>query len=326
MHVRKPVVALTALSVLALALAGCTASTPNTTRVAESSCGSAFDAPTPLLDTLSVSGEAGELPAVTMPNPLQVPRNERKIVNAGDGALITSTSQLAHTTVWAAPSTSGEILGALGSTSGQMGQVDQWAQDLPGLAEELLCVPGGSRVLITLPTSDLAPAWSEIYKLEENQGVVLVVDVGQVVPQAAAGADVFNADRGLPAVICDTTGRPGLVIPSGDAPTEVRTQTLLKGDGEAITADVPVYVQVLAVAWRGHEPFINTWAQAQPGPVAVSQGFPADVAQALEGATVGSQVMVVLPAGSIPAEALQGSSIPADDALVYVVDILAIAQ
>lgn len=326
MHVRKPVVALTAVTALALALAGCTTATENTTRVEASSCESAFDADTPLLDTLSVTGEAGQAPTITMPNPLQIPRNERKLVSEGDGPLITNTSQLAHTTVWAAPSTSGEILGALGSVTGRMGPVDQWAQDLPGLAEELLCVPAGSRVLVTLPMSDLAPAWGEGYELSENQGVVLIVDVGQVVPQAADGADVFNAERGLPAVIRDTTGRPGLVVPSGDAPSEVRTQTLLKGDGPAVTADAPVYVQVLALAWRGQEPFINTWAQAQPGPVAVSEAFPTDVAKALEGATVGSQVMVVLPAGSIPAEALQGSNVPADDALVYVVDILAIAE
>ncbi len=326
MRVRKPVVALTAVSALALALVGCTAVTPNTTRVDASSCGSAFDADTPTLDTVSVTGEAGESPALSMPNPLQIPRNERTIVTEGEGAPITDTSQLAHTTVWVAPSTSGKIAATMGSDEGQMGPVDQWAQYLPGLAEELLCVPGGSRVLITLPADDLLPQLATELQLGENQGVVLLVDVGQVVPLAADGADVFNADRGLPAVIRDTTGRPGLVIPSGDAPTEVRTQTLLKGDGEAITADSTVFFRTLGVAWRGHEPFVNTWAQGHMPATPVNQAFPEAVVKALEGATVGSQVMVVLPAGELPAEALQGTNIPADDALVFVIDVLAIAE
>lgn len=326
MHVRKPVVALTAVSALALALAGCTAATPNTTRVAASSCGTAFDADTPLLDTLTVEGEAGEQPTVNLPNPLQIPRNERQIVTAGSGQLITDTTQVAQVTVWGGTSTSAGIIGPLGTAEGTMAPVDSWAQALPGLPEELLCVPGGSRVIVTLPIDDLAPDFASFYELTEGQGAVFVVDVGQVVPLAADGDDVFNADHGLPAVIRDTTGRPGLVIPSGDAPTEVRTQTLLKGDGVAIAADTPVYFQALAVAWRGDEPFINTWAQTQPAATAVSQAFPEAVAKALEGATVGSQVMVVIPAGSIPAEALQGTNVPADDALVFVVDVLAVAE
>lgn len=326
MHVRKPVVALTAVSALALALVGCTAETPNTTKVAASSCATAFDAETPLLDTLTVNSEGSESPSVALPNPLQVPRNERKIVVEGDGQRITDTTQLAHLTVWGGTSTSGDIIGPLGSPDGTMDAVDSWAQVLPGLPEELLCVPSGSRVIISVPFDDLTPTFAEYYELTPEQGAIFIVDVGQVVPLAANGSDVFNADHGLPAVIRDTTGRPGLIIPSGDAPTEVRTQTLLKGDGPAITADTPVYMQALAVAWRADEPFINTWAQTQPAAMPFSQAFPEVVATALEGATVGSQVMVVIPAGSIPAEALTGSNIPADEALVFVVDVLAVAE
>ncbi len=326
MHVRKPVVALIAVAALALALAGCTAETPNTTRVDASSCGSAFETPTPLLDTLTVTGEAGAQPTVDLPNPLQIPRTERQLVVTGEGTPITDTTQLADITVWGGTSTSGGIIGPLGAPEGKTDRVDSWGQVLPGLPHELLCVPSGSRVIVSLPREDLAPDFASYYELAEGQGAIFVVDVGQVVPTAASGSDVFNADHGLPAVIRDTTGRPGLVIPSGNAPTEVRTQTLLKGDGVAVTADSPIFYQLLGVAWRGNKPFANTWAQSQPAAMPVSQAFPEVVAQALEGATVGSQVMVVVPAGAIPAEMLQGSTIPADDALVFVIDVLAVAE
>ena len=88
-------------------------------------------------------------------------------------------------------------------------------------------------------------------------------------------------------------GRPGIIVPDGEAPTEVIVQTIKKGDGPVVTGDEPVRVHYTGVLWDDRTVFDTTW-DGDPASLtldAVVPGF----AQALEGQTVGSQVMVVVP-------------------------------
>jgi FKBP-type peptidyl-prolyl cis-trans isomerase len=124
-------------------------------------------------------------------------------------------------------------------------------------------------------------------------------------------------------VVRAADGRPGIIVPDGEAPDEVTVQTIKKGDGPVVTGDQPVRVHYTGVTWDERKVFDSTW-DGEPASLtldAVVPGF----AQALEGQTVGSQVMVVVPPDAGYGDAAQGE-IPANSTLVFVIDILGLDE
>ena len=77
---------------------------------------------------------------------------------------------------------------------------------------------------------------------------------------------------------------------------------------------------VQGIAWGAETTFASTWKNGAPGQATVSQ-LPPALASALEGQTVGSQVLVVVPADQT-AQDQQILKAPANAALVYVIDVL----
>lgn len=323
--VRKTFASLTAVAALALVLAGCTsepAEPENTTKVSESACDDLKATPTPAIDGVTVNNTFGKEPALEVPSTLRILQSERKVLTAGSGPRVTSTSQLSQMQFWVKSSTGFEAA-ANEQFASTAQNFDMLAQVFPGLPEQLLCAREGDRIAVALDTDDLAPTFAEQNGITEGVGIVIVVDMINVIRAAADGSDVFNAGFGLPSVVRDTTGRPGLVIPSGAAPAQTTSQTLLKGDGPAITADTTFFAHVLGVGWTDNDgkPFVNTWPGGTPSQLKMAS-FPAEVAAALEGQTIGSQVMVVVPMDKLSEEELTGTGFPADTALVFVIDLL----
>ncbi len=120
-----------------------------------------------------------------------------------------------------------------------------------------------------------------------------MVDLHKVYLSRATGSLVYNAALGLPTVVRAPDGRPGVIIPDNDAPEELVVQTLIKGDGAEVTGDQAAFVAYTGVNWDDHTVIDTTWDTT---PAAISFGDDApEFADALKGATVGSQVLVVLP-------------------------------
>ena len=86
-----------------------------------------------------------------------------------------------------------------------------------------------------------------------------------------------------------------------------------------MTGDQPVRVHYTGVVWDEDEAFDTTW-DGEPASLTLDGVVPG-FAQALEGQTVGSQVMVVVPPDQGYGDQAQGA-IPADSTLVFVIDIL----
>jgi peptidylprolyl isomerase len=112
-------------------------------------------------------------------------------------------------------------------------------------------------------------------------------------------------------------------MPDGEPPAELTVQTLKKGDGPEVTGEQPVRVHYTGVAWGEDEPFDSSW-DSQPASMTLDGVVPG-FAQALEGQTVGSQVLVVIPPELGYGDQEQGS-IPANSTLVFVIDILGLDQ
>nr|WP_277348942.1 FKBP-type peptidyl-prolyl cis-trans isomerase [Microbacterium sp. CFH 90308] len=126
----------------------------------------------------------------------------------------------------------------------------------------------------------------------------------------------------MPEVSLDENGVPTVTVPGGEPPTETEVAVLKKGDGPAVAPGDTVMLHYAGVRWSNGVVFDSSWAAGSPTAV-VTTDLIAGYREALEGQTVGSQVLVVIPPtdaygeGEINDEDLTGET------LVFVVDILA---
>ncbi|MBB3158078.1 peptidylprolyl isomerase [Microbacterium proteolyticum] len=309
--------ALVAVTALAgFGLVGCSASVASSCPTpSDSAIAAVVDAP----------GEVGSVPTVSVRSPFVPSQAGTATLIEGEGPRITTDSQLALVDVTVLDAASGEQLVATpyNTDVATATPLPRLTQAVPSLAPLMRCVAEGSRVAVAIPGSDLGAQGAQALGVAEGDGAVFVFDVRKVFLPAADGADQYNADSGMPSVVRAPDGQPGVVIPAGDAPTEARWQTIKKGDGETLTADSSVVIHVQGVAWGADTTFASTWKNGAPGQATVSV-LPPVMASALEGQTVGSQVLIVVPADQT-AQDTQILQAPEGTALVYVVDVLGIA-
>jgi hypothetical protein len=261
-------------------------------------------APGELSDSIDVEGDFDEIATASFDAPLEITDVQRTVVTEGDGDPIAGGDYITYA-LTAFDAESGEQVGALGYTEGEL-LPQQVSPDNP-LGQFLGCAPVGSRVVTTLPANGQSPA------------TVYVLDLTGVTPTVAWGEDQEPVE-GFPTVELAEDGEPTVTIPDADAPTEVELETLKLGDGPEVLPGDQVMVQYEGVRWSDGEEFDSSWTRGAPATFGTDQvvdGF----RQALEGQTVGSQVLVVVP----PAAgygASEGHELQ-NETLVFVVDILA---
>lgn len=274
-----------------------------------------------LSDAVSVEGDAGAEPTVEFDEGLDPAETERTIVSEGDGAELPSggSASVAYAIY---NGTTGEKIEAYGYNEGETEAVfaADVTQLIPGLAKTIGCVTEGSRVVSVIPAVEgFGEEGNADIGVGAGESLVAVIDVLSVLPSRADGVDQ-PAPEGLPTVTLADDGAPTVEIPATDPPTEFQLGVLKKGDGEVVPAGATVTVQYHGVSWDTGEVFDQSWGS---GPTSFSltsvvPGF----TQAIEGQTVGSQVIAVLP----PDLAYGGTdSELADQTLVFVIDILAVS-
>ncbi|MFB7885475.1 FKBP-type peptidyl-prolyl cis-trans isomerase [Microbacterium sp. NPDC056057] len=312
---RKIPVALVVLGLVTVGLAGC--SLPG---ASASDCSRPEVSNPDVMDLITVTGDTENEPKVDLYTPVKAPELAYQDVVTGDGTAITSVNQPLVLDVALFSGTTGEKLAAT-PYDGDMSRVGSVAQfaNFPGFEDALHCATEGSRVAIALSSDDLADGVAEQAGLDDGDALVAVIDLRKVYLAAADGQNQFNSGFGLPSVVRAPDGRPGLIIPDGAAPSDLTIQTIKKGDGEKVTGDQPVRVHYTGVVWGENEPFDTTW-DGEPASLTLDGVVPG-FAKALEGQTVGSQVMVVVPPEQGYGDQAQGG-IPAGSTLVFVIDIL----
>ncbi|UUT35059.1 FKBP-type peptidyl-prolyl cis-trans isomerase [Microbacterium elymi] len=157
---------------------------------------------------------------------------------------------------------------------------------------------------------------------ESTAASVDVVDVLDVVPNAAWGSDVAPKD-GFPTVKLAADGTPSVTLPKTDAPTKFATETLKKGDGTKVVKGDAVLVQYYGVSWNTGKVFDKSWG-AQPFQFQVGQGVVQGFSDAVTGATVGSQVLAELPPSVAYGEGKVNDKDLKGQTLVFVIDILGV--
>lgn len=325
MLVRKITAALIGTVLTASALAGC-APAPGTS--SSFGCTPLSEGSGTVLSNVSVSGEFAAKPKVSVPAAFTVSDVEREETIVGDGAQITSLTQVGAFELTLISTTDGSVI-SQSEYAGAPGHapVGVAVSAIDGFGASLMCARAGSRVVATFPSSTLDPSQAAQLGLTESTGILAVVDVIDVMKAAADGAPEFNAAWGMPSVVRTPDGHPGVVVPGTAAPSAITVQTLLKGDGPALTDADSAVVNILGTTWdpqvagEQRSTFVDSWADTAPQVVSFADptALPAGFQKALEGATVGSQVLLVVPASE---NTSTGSGTPAGATLIYVIDVL----
>ncbi len=306
----RPFAVLSAVALSALLLAGC-GSSPDADDTAAPTETGALDlcsvaVPSgELSDSITVEGEPGTPSTAAFEAPLEIPSAERTIVVEGDGDPI-EDGDIVQYAVTVFDATTGELT----LSGGYDTPLLPVAVTIGSGADQYFgCAPIGSRIVVAVPAAQgAAPS-------------VMVLDVLGTAPSAAWGADQPAVD-GMPTVELDEDGAPTITLPDGAAPEGVQIATLKKGDGPVVGVGDGVLVQYTGVKWSNGEVFDSSWERGAPvsfPTTGVVPGFQ----QALEGQTVGSQVLVVMSPefgygeGEINETDLKGET------LVFVIDILA---
>lgn len=296
---RKTSAVLATLSLAVLALTGCTSAPTFAGAVCDRAGSEA------VADSVTVEGEIGENPDVTVFTPVKSTSTAFSDVIVGDGETVTSDVQPLVLDISFYGGESGEKLyeSEYNGDLSRVHNISYWAQRSPGLQTVLECATGGTRTVAVLTAEDFGESNVQAFGLEDGENVVAVIDLLDVYLAKAEGASQFNDARGLPTVVRAADGTPGVIIPDSAAPEETVTQTLIAGDGAEVEKESVVVTNIMAVGWDDKTVVTSTWG-AEP-----NIGLAADE---LVGANVGSQLLVVAPGA-------EGAS-----ATAIVVDILGI--
>ena len=310
----RPLAALSIAAVSAILLVGCAgsgegaASGSPTAAPAADLCDAQVSSGA-AADAVTVSGDAGAAPTLSFTAPLQIDALQAKTIDKGTGDPVVAGDFISYA-MTAYDAETGQKMGDIGYQAGQLLPA-QISASSP-LGQVLGCGAPGERVVATFPAS------------EQGGAQVYVVDLLSVVPSAAWGAAQAPV-AGMPTVELGDNGAPKITLPGGNPPAETQIATLKKGDGATVQSGDQVLVQYTGVRWSNGETFDSTWDKGGVPTSFTTTGVVPGFRKALEGQTVGSQVLVVMP----PADGYGDGEINTTDlkgeTLVFVVDILGAA-
>ncbi|WP_231562973.1 FKBP-type peptidyl-prolyl cis-trans isomerase [Microbacterium mangrovi] len=303
----------------ALTLAGCASSTNASSSSASPSASAATnlcDAKVPsgsASDSVKVSGKVGDAATVSFKKGVTASNIQSTVVTKGSGQQLKS-GDLVEFALTEYNAKTGAKNGAIGQTDGSL--LPQQISADSVLGKVLGCATVGTRVVAVMPGTSASSSGSAT-----TQASVDVIDVKSVVPTAAWGK-AQPAEAGMPTVKLAANGEPTITVPKTAAPKTTKVAVLKKGDGATVHSGDTVLVQYTGVLWKDGKVFDSSWKNGSPASFAtdkVVKGF----GKALTGATVGSQVLVVIPPADGYGSTAQGS-IPANSTLVFTIDILGV--
>ncbi|PZR52033.1 peptidylprolyl isomerase [Xylanimonas oleitrophica] len=299
----------------ALALSGCSSdgdseTAPSPSAPAETGIPEPSTEDVAALDAVTVTGDPGAEPTLEFSTPFTVSAPTSRVIDEGTGPEIAAGNQVTINFV--------QFMGdgtKAGSTWEQ-GQPESFYLGDPSyevLNEPLTGAQVGQRLLIANPVQGAEG---------ETATVVSLLEVTGTAPARAEGEAVEPAE-GLPTVTLGDDGAPSIEIPEGyEAPAEMVVQPLIKGTGPEVTAESTVTVHYTGVMLDGTQ-FDSSWERGTPATFPLTGDLISGWTEGLPGQTVGSQVLLVLPADkAYGEEGSQDGSIPPNTPLVFVIDIL----
>ena len=286
----------------------------------------------------------------TFPTPLVTQGTELSQVVAGSGT-VAQKYDVADIDFGVYNGATGALIGAAGYGQATpifvtAGKPDQSAMatglDLTTLNNAVQCAQAGSRMALTETAADLFGAGSGAqYGFKDTDTIVVIVDVVSTYLGKANGINQLPLD-GMPSVATAVDGTPGISILATDPPADLRISTIKAGNGAAVQKGDSVVIHYTGYLWpakQGDQPtiFDSTWdptktTHGEPTVLKAvslsdsSTGLVPGFAQALIGAKVGSQVLVVVPPAEGYPTGSNPSTIPAGSTMIFVFDVLGIQK
>lgn len=279
---------------------------------------------------IEATGAFGSQPEVEFPTPLQTDGAQQAVIDAGEGDPI-ARGQIVDFQVSLFNGENGELITASAYDDEEAPLRRTAGAELDLLAEAVQCAQVGSRIAVTGTIADVfgADTLDPSLGLGNDDAIVMVLDVQAAYLGRATGIPQLGAS-GIPAVVTTPDGIPGVTIPNEEPPTELRSHTLVLGQGPAIEEGDRAVVHYTGLLWSTRTVFDSSWDRGAPATLTITSfdndpnGVVPGLAEGLVGRTVGSQVIVVIPpelgypTGQAPA------TIPDGSTMVFVVDILGI--
>lgn len=273
---------------------------------------------------VTATGKFGAAPKVNFPTPLYSKNTQVSTIIAGKNEPI-SAGQPVILDVTIINGANGTPLQKTGynATGGSLITVGK--STFPAVSLGLECAQVGSRIAIVGSAKDSHNGAADAANgIGKDDSFVYVVDVKGAFLSRANGADQIPVN-GMPAVVLTADGTPGISVPDRAAPKTSEVKVLKKGSGATVKSNQFIVVKYTAIGWGTKTVFDSTWTDHQASVLQVgSASLSTGLSKALIGQKVGSQVLAVLPPKASAVSDGTGKA-PADDAAVYVVDILGIA-
>lgn len=297
------------VAMLSAVLVGCSASPEDA-----SAC-TPLIAPGEASGLVTATGAVGSQPTVDLPAPLVSPSPERTVLEHGEGLVAYEGMTVEYDAVLL----DGQSGDTMEATSFDDRALLSRAGGAGALWDAFVCAQAGDRIAVTTSVEDSGLAGPAATAEQMKMTLVIVLDVHRVYLGKADGVNQLPQD-GMPVVVTAPDGTVGLTTPSGLAiPSEDRSATIKLGSGDTLAEGDEIVVQQAVWNWSAETSKVSqrssSWSSS---PVARTlsrgdaQAFPDAVVDALVGAPVGSQLLVVIPDEDT------------GDAVVYVIDVLGV--
>jgi peptidylprolyl isomerase len=268
-------------------------------------------------DKVTVSGEYGKAPKVTVKSPWAIDKTRTNVLTPSKGIEVKEgqTVEVNYTGLNGRTGKTFDSSFARGTPV-----AFNLAQVVPGFSKGLVGQRQGSRVLIAMPGSDGydSAGGSPQIGVEVGDTLIFVVDLVRVQLTGPEGTPV-KPRPGLPTVT-DKNGRPEITVPKTDPPATLQVQPLIEGKGQKVGENDQITFNYRWVRWSDGKLLEETYG-TEPATAALSGLLPG-VVKGLSGQPVGSRVLLVIPPELAYKDQAKGEELPANSTLVFVVDIL----
>ncbi len=290
-------------------------------------CGGSPAAPEPTSQTAGDTAKFDSLkltdngdkkaPGVDFAKPLDVTEPTIKVVTEGDGDRV-KANQIANISILAVNGADGSTLEDTFSAEPEPLELnDELKTGSPVIYNAFVGTKVGSSLALAIPGQPAAQGAAAQPTQLLLIKVVSTKDVEQ--PLAKPEGETVTPPAGLPTVKENDKGIPEISIDGAPAPTALVAQDLIKGKGAEIKATDQVVVNYVGVTQSDGKKFDSSYDAGKPATFPLS-GVYKGWEQGLPGKTVGSRVLLVIPAALGNPDPSKG---PQGD-LVFVVDILGV--
>ena len=274
------------------------------------------------LDSVKIIQTDGPQPELEFDLPLSVEKTTVRVIKEGEGRAITPEDTITFNFV-VVNGTDGKVLGT--SYEGAPASLKLSEDIMPGIATGLKGQKVGTEVLVAIAPADIFGAEGFEGGVTDDDTLLFLAEILSADlrrPLARAKGAAVAAVPGLPTVTLSDTGAPTIALGDGAAVPALVVQPLITGTGAKVEEGQSVTVHYTGALYSDGSVFQSSWDRSEPFTFVVGSGEAIPGwDKALVGQTVGSQLLLVIPAVDAYGDAGQGK-IPAGATLIFVVDIL----